>query len=377
MFGKRIKLFRLVGFQVSIDVSWIILAILVAWSLSMGYFPFQYRNLSVQAYWIMGITGAIGLFASIIAHEFSHSMVARKFGMPMKGITLFIFGGVAEMADEPPSAKAEFWMAIVGPLSSIALGIVFFLIYRAGVNAGWSLAFNGVVVYLAWINIILAAFNMVPAYPLDGGRVLRSILWSITDNLRKATRISASIGSGFGIFLIILGVIRFLSGNIIGGMWLFLIGMFLRGVAAASYQQLVARKALEGEPLEKFMKNDPVTLSPSMPLDQMVETYLYTYDYKLYPVVESSNRLVGCVTSRQVKSIPKEQWKTMQIKDLMQNCSEDNTIDPQTDALDALSKMSKTDASRLIVVREGRVAGIIALKDMLRFLSRKVELEGS
>lgn len=375
MFGKRIKLFRLVGFEVSIDLSWILLAILVAWSLSMGYFPFQYRNLSTQAYWIMGITGAVGLFVSIIVHEFSHSIVARRFGMPMKGITLFIFGGVAEMSEEPPSAKAEFWMAAVGPASSIVLGGLMYALYQAGMGAGWSIAFNGVIGYLALINIVLAIFNLIPAFPLDGGRILRSILWHFKKDLRWATRISASIGSGFGTFLIVLGVFRFLFGNIIGGMWFFLIGMFLRGVANASYQQMIARKALEGEPLERFMKHDPVTLPPSMTLDRMVDEYLYKYDYKLYPVVEL-DRVVGCITSRQIKSVPRDQWNSTQIKDVMQVCSDENTIDPRTDAIDALSKMSKSDTSRLMVVQEGRLAGIVALKDMLRFLSRKVELEG-
>jgi Zn-dependent protease/CBS domain-containing protein len=375
MFGRRIKLFSLLGFEVSIDLSWVLLAILVAWSLSMGYFPFQYRNLSTQAYWIMGITGAIGLFISIVVHEFSHSLAARRFGMPMKGITLFIFGGVAEMTDEPPSAKAEFWIAVVGPLSSIALSAIFYVLYQAAMAAGWSIAFNGVIGYLALINIILGIFNLIPAFPLDGGRILRSILWRVKDDLRWATRVSANIGSGFGNFLIILGVIRFLFGNIIGGMWFFLIGMFLRGVANASYQQMIARKALEGEPLEKFMKRDPITLPPSMSLDRMVDDYLYEYDYKLYPVVES-DRLIGCVTSRQVKSVPKDKWNSTQIKDVMQACTDENTIDPKTDAINALSKMNTTDLSRLMVVQEGRLTGIVALKDMLRFLSRKVELEG-
>ena len=176
MFGKRLRLFKLLGFEVRIDWSWIIIAVLIAWSLSTGLFPFHYKNLSTQTYWLMGIAGAAGLFLSIIAHEFCHSLVARKYGLPMKGITLFIFGGVAEMGDEVPSPKAEFMMAAVGPLSSIVIAAIFYGIYTLG-KVNFSEPINGIVGYLAFINAILAGFNLVPAFPLDGGRMLRSVLW--------------------------------------------------------------------------------------------------------------------------------------------------------------------------------------------------------
>ena len=263
MFGNRIKLFKLLGFEVRVDWSWIIIAVLIAWSLSKGLFPSYYKNLSTQTYWWMGIIGALGLFLSIIVHEFSHSLVARRYGLPMKGITLFIFGGVAEMEDEPPSAKVEFMMAIAGPLSSILIALIFYGIHAAGKQAGLAEPINGVVGYLAWINAILAGFNLLPAFPLDGGRVLRSILWGVKKNLRWATYISSRIGSGFGILLIVLGVIQVFRGNFIGGMWWFLIGMFLQGAAKASYQQLLTRRALEGEPISRFMKSDAVTVPPS------------------------------------------------------------------------------------------------------------------
>ncbi|RJQ71926.1 MAG: site-2 protease family protein [Desulfobacteraceae bacterium] len=374
MFGKRLKLFRLAGFEVGADLSWVIIAVLIAWSLSMGYFPYRFENLSPRAYWIMGITGALGLFLSIIIHEFAHSLAARKMGMPMKGITLFIFGGIAEMGDEPPNAKAEFLMAISGPLASIALALGFYALYTGSTAAGAPLSFSGVIGYLAFINLVLAIFNLIPAYPLDGGRVLRALLWHLKKNMRWATRISAGIGSGFGIFLIILGVVRVLYGNFIGGMWFFLIGMFLNGAAKASYQQLVARKALEGEPLQRFMNTEPVTVAPSLPLDRLVEDYVYKYHYKLYPVVEDQ-KLVGCVNFRDIRSVEKERWSSTPVKTLMQPCSLENTIAPQADAVQALSQMNKSATSRLMVVDQGRLTGIIALKDMLKFLSHKVELE--
>lgn len=374
MFGKRFKLFKLFGFEVGIDLSWILIAILIAWSLSTGFFPFQYKNLSTQTYWIMGIIGAAGLFFSIIAHEFCHSLVARKNGMPMKGITLFIFGGVAEMGDEPPSAKAEFLIAVVGPLSSIAIAVIFYAIYRLGIVIDWSEAINGVVAYLAMINGLLAVFNLVPAFPLDGGRILRSALWGWKGNLRWATRISSAIGGGFGIFLIVIGLVRILNGNFIGGMWLGLIGLFIQGAAKMSYQQLITRKALEGEPLKRFMKSDPVTVPESITIEELVEDYIYRYHYKLFPVV-NSHKLVGCITTKEVREIPREQWGEKTVGELADPCSAENTIRPDADAVEALSTMRRNNASRLMVVENDKLMGIIALKDMLEFLNLKVELD--
>jgi Zn-dependent protease len=375
MFEKRIKLFKILGFEVGIDWSWIILAILIAWSLSVGLFPFRYKNLSTQTYWIMGIVGALGLFISIILHEICHSLVARKYGMPMKGITLFIFGGVAEMGEESPNPKAEFMMAIIGPISSIVIGIIFYGVYALGRENGWPEPINGVVQYLAYINGLLALFNLVPAFPLDGGRVLRSILWGLKNNLRWATRISSRIGEGFGILLIVLGAFQFLRGNFIGGMWWFVIGMFLRGTAKMSYQQLLIRKSLEGEMVRRFMKTDPVVVTPSITVGQLVEDYIYKYHYKMFPVVEDSDRLIGCVTTKQVKEVPREEWSWKKVGEIASSCSPDNTIGPRADATKALSIMSKSGLSRLMVTEGNRLVGVIALKDMLKFLALKVELE--
>ena len=231
MFGKSIDLFKVFGFEIRIDLSWVFLAILIAWSLSAGLFPFRYEGLSTQTYWIMGIVGAFGLFFSIIVHEMSHSLVARRYGMSIKGITLFLFGGVAEMKQEPPTPRAEFMMAIAGPISSICLAVIFYVFSQVTKSAGGPEAVYGVIKYLAWINGILAVFNLVPAFPLDGGRMLRAVLWGWKNNLRWATRIAAGIGSGFGLLLIFMGILQFFSGNFIGGMWWFFIGMFVRGAA--------------------------------------------------------------------------------------------------------------------------------------------------
>lgn len=374
MFGKRITLFQLFGFAVHVDLSWIVIALLVTWSLAAGLFPFQYRGLSTGIYWIMGLAGALGLFASIVFHEMSHSLVARRFGIPMKGITLFIFGGVAEMDDEPPSPKSEFWMAIAGPLSSVFLAAAFYGLYIFGVRSGWPVPFNGVTGYLGVINLILAVFNMIPAFPLDGGRVLRSILWGWRKDLRWGTRVSSGIGSAFGIFLIFVGVLNALRGNFIGGVWQFLIGMFLRDAARGSYQQLVARQALEGERVERFMHSNPITVSPSISVAQLIDDYVYRHQFKLFPVVQNGE-LVGCIDLNRVKEIPRNEWAYRTVGEVAGTCSMENTISPDTDAVKALARMNRTGSSRLLVVDHGRLLGILSLKDLLRFLSLKVELE--
>jgi Zn-dependent protease/CBS domain-containing protein len=374
MFGKRINLFKLLGFEVRIDLSWIIIAVLIAWSLSTGLFPFYYKNLSIQTYWVMGIIAAVGLFISIIVHEFSHSLVARKYGMPMKGITLFIFGGVAEMEDEPPSPKVELLMAGVGPLSSLAIAGVFYGVYLLGKTIGWGDPVNGVVEYLAAINALLAGFNLLPAFPLDGGRVLRAALWHWKRNVRWATRISAQIGSGFGILLIVLGILNVFRGNFIGGMWWFLIGMFLRSAATMSYRQLVTREALEGEKVQRFMNPNPVTVLPTTTLKDFVEDYVYKYHFKMFPVV-NSDRVIGCITTKQVKDVPRERWSEITVRELALECTPDTTVKPDDDAIRALSLMRRTGGSRLVVVEDDRLAGVVSLKDMLQFLSLKVDLD--
>ncbi len=374
MFGKRIPLFKLFGFTVNVDLSWFILAVLVSWSLAKSLFPHYYEGFSNETYWWMGIAGAVGLFFSIIFHEFSHSLVARQFGLPMKGITLFIFGGVAEMESQPKSPKVEFLMAIAGPISSIFLGSLLYFIRSAGQTMGWSKPLNGVLQYLMVINFILAGFNLLPAFPLDGGRILRSILWSIKGNLRWATHVASGLGSAFGIFLIVFGFLNFITGNFIGGIWYFLIGMFIRQASQMSYSQLVMRKALAGEKIKRFMKTEPISVSPSFTVEQLVNDYFYKYHYKMFPV-SNGDGLIGCVGLKQVKEMPREKWSRYVVEDLVVPCSGENAISPQTDALQALSLMNRTGNSRLMVIDEKRLLGVITLKDMLKFLSLKIDLE--
>lgn len=374
MFGRGITLIKLFGFEVKIDFSWLLLGLLITWTLAQGLFPHFYEGYQTLTYWLMGVAGALGLLVSIVFHELWHSLVARRFGLPMRGITLFIFGGVAEMTEEPSSPKVEFFMAVAGPISSVVLGLGLFGIVFLGDSLGWPQPVTGVINYLALLNLILAGFNLIPAFPLDGGRVLRSVLWGWKDNIRWATQLSSKIGGGFGIALIIIGLIEVITGNFVGGIWMFLIGMFIRGASQTAYKQLILRRSLEGEKVRRFMKSDPVTVSPSLSIEDLVEDYIYKHHYKMYPVVEGG-KLIGCVTINQVKEIPKEERDKRKVAELAQSCSEKNTIGPDEDAMQALSIMRKNRASRLMVAEDGKLVGMISLKDMMGLLSLKIDLE--
>ncbi len=375
MFGTRIRLFKLFGFEVNIDVSWLIIALLIVWSLAAGVFPYYYPRLSPASYWWMGAAGAVGLFLSIIIHEMMHSLVARRYGLPMKGITLFVFGGVAEMTEEPRSARAEFSMAVSGPMTSIVVGLACHLLYLLGARVGWPVPALGVVAYLRWINIILAIFNLVPAFPLDGGRVFRAALWAWTGNYQRASRIATMFGSAFGMLLSLIGVLFIFTGAFISGIWWILIGMFLRNAAAMSYQRVVIQRALEGEQVKRFMQTKPVTAPESLPLDKLVDDYFYRYHYNMFPVVHDGGQLVGCVSTRDLKEMPREEWRRHTVSDVSRACK-GATVTPETDAVKALTLMSSSGKSKLLVVSGEKLVGILTLKDLLGFLSLKLQLEG-
>ena len=375
MFGRRITLFKMLGFEVRVDASWLIIAVLIVWSLAVGVFPYRLPGLPAATYWWMGIFGALGLFASIVVHEFSHSIVARRNGLPMKGITLFVFGGVAEMESEPPDPKTEFLMALAGPLASLAIGAVFYVI---GAAAATSLPLEVITVlnYLAQINWLLAIFNMIPAFPLDGGRVLRALLWQRSGNLVSATRTAAFAGSIFGALLMAGGLLQLFYGNFIGAVWWFLLGMFLRSVSAASYQRVLVQSVLEGEPVRRFMNPNPVTVTPDMSVQDLVENYVYKYHHKMFPVVTDSQQLVGCVSTEQVKQMPRNEWNRHSLREITQACSPQNTVTPDTNAANVLSIMSHEGDRGLIVVDNNRVVAFVSPQDLLHFLSAKLELEG-
>lgn len=376
MFGKRVQLFRLFGFSVSLDLSWLLLAVLITWSLAVGLFPELAPDLPVTTYWWMGIVGALGLFFSVVLHELSHSLVARRHGIPMHGITLFIFGGVAEMSGEPATPESEFVMAIAGPAASIVLGGLFFLLSALARQASWPLTITTVISYLAAINVILAIFNLIPAFPLDGGRVLRSVLWHVKGDLARATRTSSAIGAGFGVAMIVLGLVSLISGSLIGGIWWFLIGMFLYGAARGSYQQLVMHQTFEGVPVRSLMHGEPISVPRATSVAHLVEDYVYRHHYKMFPVVDG-NHLWGCVTTRDIKQLPREEWPNQTVGSISKPCGPENTIAPEADAMQAAAAMSRSGSSRLLVVEGDHLVGIISLKDLFDLLSVKLELQST
>jgi Zn-dependent protease len=374
MFKSRIPLFSVFGFQISIDPTWIVLAALVTWSLASGYFPQVEPGLAESTYWWMGVAGALGLFFSIVVHELSHSLVARRFDLPIKGITLFIFGGIAEMQEEPRSAKAEFLTAIVGPLTSFALAAIFFVLSK-GLEGGESATpLHVLVEYLAFINMVVAVFNLLPAFPLDGGRVLRAALWAWKGDLTWATRVASNSGSLLGLALIILGVVNFVQGFVVGGVWWVLIGFFVRMAAQGSYQQVITREFLSDVPVERLMTREPITVDPDLTVTELIDRYFYRYYFQGYPVVRDG-RLLGIVTLRDLTEEVRQKADFFAVSRVMRPLSEENAVAPGSSAMEALSLMNRTGASRLLVADGDSLSGILSMKDVMRLLQIRLQLQ--
>lgn len=368
------RLFKLLGFTVSIDASWGIILFLVIWSLAEGLFPNYFPDLNIRTYWLMGLFGAIGLFVSIIIHEFSHSLIARKYGLQIKGITLFIFGGVAEMKDEPDNPRTEFFMAIAGPIASFILSLLFAAFYQITTIIEAPVPLIGILGYLSAINMLLAIFNMIPAFPTDGGRILRSVLWWIKGDIRWATRLASRISLLFAIAIIFIGFMNLIGGNFIGGLWWVLIGSFLFNAANASYQNLLVKQSFEGKTVRDFMNPNTVTVPSKITLQEFLDKYLYHYHYKMFPVMED-NSVSGIITLQALKAVPREEWQHLLVDKVMHPLNPDNSITPDTPIKDALIQMNDTGLSRLLVMEHKKMIGIVTLKDLLEFLTVKMELE--
>lgn len=386
MFTKRITIIRLLGIDVKIDATWVFLALLVTWSLATELFPQNYAGHSELTYWLMAASGALGLFASIIAHEFGHAVVARRYGIPIEDITLFIFGGVANMKREPDHARDEFLMAIAGPLVSIAIAVAGYVVLLATDNRAALESFGSesaaasdspiapVLAYLVMINGMLAVFNMIPAFPLDGGRVFRAFLWGVRGDLRSATKTASAVGSGFGIFLMILGVWSFFSGSLVTGVWWFILGTFVRNASRSSYQHVLLKSSLGGRTVSNFMSRELISVPPQSNLREFVEHYVYRFHHKLYPVIDGS-RVYGVVTTQDLSGIDPEQWTALRVADVMKPVDAANSVDAATDAMVALGRMNESGRARLLVTDRGRIAGVIALKDLLEYLNLRLSLE--
>jgi len=374
MFSKRFTIFSLAGIKVAIDVSWFFIAILLSWTLAAGYFPTHYPNLSLGMYWLMGVLGMLGLFICVVLHEFGHALVAKHYKLPISHITLFIFGGVAEIKKEPQSPKEEFLMAIAGPIVSVFLGICMFFLTQIGLQLSWPVPLVGVTNYLAIINLVIVVFNLIPAFPLDGGRVFRAILWWKKKNLAWATKISTRIGSGFGILLVIFGFFSFFTGNFLAGIWFVILGLFLQRAASSSYTQFYIGQGLHGEKVSKFMKKDPISVSPDTTVKEFIDRYIYESHHHLYPVTEHKN-LVGYISLSEIKILPSEKWNDTLVKEVMVPLAMFKTVSPDTRAFEAFNLMHQTGLTTLLVTEDNRLVGILTVQDLLKLISLKLELE--
>lgn len=374
MFGRRVTLFELFSFKVRVDASWLVLAGLIVWGLAAGYFPAAAPGLEAAAYWGMGLVGFVGLAASIVAHEMAHALVARRYGMPIRGITLFLFGGIAEMEEEPASPRGEALMAIAGPLMSLALAAACFGAALALSHPGlapWPIALVAPVLsYLAFINGLLAVFNLVPAFPLDGGRVLRALLWGWTGDIVWATRIAGGMGSWLGLLLMAGGVYELALGSAVGGLWWVLIGLFVRAAARGAVRQQEQRSRFGGARVRRFTEPHPVTVTPELTLQRLVDDCFETYDLGSVPVVEADGRLAGRVLLSQVRSVPRERWPALTVADVMEPFPGEAMVRADAEAASAHARMRGTGRRQLMVVgADGRLVGLIRLASLQNYLA--------
>ncbi len=378
---NNLRLGRIFGIEIGINWSLVFIFVLIAWSLALGVFAPLHPTWGPVFIWGLAIGGAILFFASLLAHELAHSLVAKAYGIPVRNITLWLFGGVSSISKEPPSPKAEFLMAIVGPLTSIVVGFIF--LGLAAVSSGGfaildDLAVLGpattLAVWLGSINILLGVFNMVPGFPLDGGRVLRSIFWAVTNNLAKATRWASWVGQGVAWILILMGFamifgvrIPFFGTGLLGGLWLILIGWFLHSAAIQSYQQIVIQRALAGVPVGRLMESRVATVAPDLPVGTLVNEYIMGTSERAFPVVQD-NQLVGIVSLEDVRRVPREDWEITSVRQIMTPQSQLTTATPDEDANEAMEELASRDVNQVPVVQDGHLVGMLRRSDILRWL---------
>jgi len=360
------------GIRIRIDQSWFLAFLLFAWTLSVGYFPFQAPNYRPAAYWIFGTISALGLFASVLIHELSHCIVARRLGVQVRQITLFIFGGVSEMTQsQSNSPGAEFQITIAGPLSSIGLAVVFALLSYIVRNAAGRLAIE-TLRYLVYVNVLLAAFNLIPGFPLDGGRVLRSYLWHRGGDLGKATRSAARIGAGFATMMITIGLIGILSGHFMFGIWLLLIGVFLRKSAENEYRSFQMRSTLENLRVSDIMA-PPIAANKGTTVADLVNQYVFHYHDRIFPVVDHG-RFVGMIDLRNLRKIPVDEWPNTYIDAYMSDSSEYCVLDSKMDAREALGLLIECRMPKAPVVDRDQLTGFLTRNDLVEIITLKTDL---
>jgi Zn-dependent protease len=358
-----LRLGRIAGIEIGVHVTWLLAFGLVTWSLAGSVFPSTYPRWGPGTYWVVGAIAALLLFVCVLLHELSHSVVARARGMPVSGITLFIFGGVTSLHGEARRPADEFWMAIVGPLTSLALGAAAWLLLHAFPGGRTPVA--GVLSYLAYVNLLLAIFNLVPGFPLDGGRVLRSLLWAVTRDLRRATVIAARIGQAIACLFILFGGIMVLQGEMLNGIWLAFIGWFLLNAAQASYRQITA--PLPPQQVEVAMRTPPVTVPADVSVADLVSQHLLGREVRAV-VVAQDGQIVGLVSVSDVQRVPPARWTTTPLWAVMTPAASLATVEPHHTLLEAAARLDERGVNQLPVVRNGALVGMLSRADVRRFL---------
>jgi Zn-dependent protease len=370
MLGRPITLFRVLGFPIRVHATALVLGFLLTFSLAGGLQDDPVLGFSALTSWLVAAAVTACALPSLILHELTHSVVARHHGMRVHGITLFLLGGVAEMEDEPRTAWTEFAMAIVGPIASLVIAAFVGAGWWAARAAGWPVAVVQGIGVLAQFNLTIAIFNMIPAYPLDGGRVLRSILWGLKGDMRWATRIASAMGVGFGGVLIAGGLILLVTKGPATSVLMVAVGVFLIAAARMGYRSSVVRGALRGATVRGFVQQDPLGGVPRwIPVSELVSDHLVARQEQLMAVVEGE-RVLGCVTAADVTALPGELWHVTPVGEITKPCSPANSIGPDATAEEALQRLSRGRVPRLAVIDDGRLAGFVHARDLLAFLAK-------
>ena len=369
-----VTLFRIAGIEIRLDYSWLIIFALILTSLSAGYFPQAYPDQDTADYWIAGFVGSLLFFASILVHELSHALMARISGIPVPTITLFLFGGVSQMKEEAGNPATEFRIAVVGPLTSFALAGIFWGIGHSLPERIPALT-AAVVHYLAFINAALGVFNLLPGFPLDGGRVLRAVVWWRTGSLRRATRTAADAGKGLAVGLMILGGLQILlAGSLVGGLWLVFIGMFLRSTAEAGYQNLVLLQALEDVTVADVATRDLVSVSPTLSIRELVDDYLLDRGYRAFPVVDTGV-VHGLISVSELRDLPAGARDSVTVRERMIPLTDEIRVAPDLALTEALEKLPLVPGGRLLVMRGDELIGMLTKSGLARFVEIRHVLE--
>ncbi|MFW6102046.1 MAG: CBS domain-containing protein [Chloroflexota bacterium] len=363
------RLMRIAGIDIGIHYTWILIFLLLSWSLAQWFFPQWYPGWDTVTYWITGVVAALLLFGSVLIHELAHSLVARARGMTVNSITLFIFGGVSNLEEEPEKPKIELAMSIVGPLASLALAGIFWGLLQLVGDQQSPLA--ATFAYLALINALLAGFNLLPGFPLDGGRVLRSILWYRTGSLVKATNIAATVGRFMGWGLIAFGLFQIFAGNL-GGIWFAFIGWFLSSSADASRREITLREQLSGVRVKDIMTTNPEGIDPDTTVAELVSNVFRKQHGRAVPVCKN-DQVLGIVTVTDVKGLPQEKWEETAVKEIMTR-EPLYSVTPEDDLNTALRLITKHDINQILILQNDKCSGLVSRSDILSHLQLSQEL---